>query len=60
MQKLFLLFACLFLAVPCVAETIYVDDEGPADFNNIQAAIVRRTVYIYLEVRFLTGVWKAP
>ena len=29
MQKLFLLCACLFLAVPCVAETIYVDDDAP-------------------------------
>lgn len=39
MQKLFLLCVCLLLAVPCEAEIIYVDDDGPADFNNIQDAI---------------------
>lgn len=30
---------CLLLAVPCAARVITVDDDGPADFNNIQAAI---------------------
>ncbi|MHC4086848.1 MAG: right-handed parallel beta-helix repeat-containing protein [Planctomycetota bacterium] len=39
MKKFFLICACLFLAVPCQAEIIYVDDDGPADFNNIQDAI---------------------
>jgi hypothetical protein len=29
----------LFLTVPCGARTITVDDDGPADFDNIQAAI---------------------
>jgi len=27
------------LTCPCIAKTITVDDDGPADFNNIQAAI---------------------
>jgi hypothetical protein len=39
MKKLFLFCACLLLAVPCQAEIITVDDDGPADFNNIQDAI---------------------
>ena len=36
-----LLFLCLFLTLPaiCSAEIITVDDDGPADFNNIQSAI---------------------
>jgi parallel beta-helix repeat protein/predicted outer membrane repeat protein len=29
----------VILAIPCDAATITVDDDGPADFNNIQAAI---------------------
>jgi len=29
----------LFGAICCYADTIYVDDDGPADFNNIQDAI---------------------
>jgi parallel beta-helix repeat protein len=29
----------LFLAIPCYADMIIVDDDWPADFNNIQAAI---------------------
>lgn len=29
----------LLLAVPCPARTIRVDDDGPADFNTVQAAI---------------------
>jgi len=32
-------FISLLLAVPCAARIITVDDDGPADFNNIQAAI---------------------
>jgi len=39
MKKLILPFICLFLAIPCQAKIITVDDDGPADFNNIQAAI---------------------
>jgi hypothetical protein len=39
MKKLILALTCLFLAIPCRARTITVDDDGPADFNNIQAAI---------------------
>jgi predicted outer membrane repeat protein len=38
-NQIFLFWVCLFLAVPCSGEIIYVDDDGPADFNNIQAAI---------------------
>lgn len=30
---------CLFLAALSLGATITVDDDGPADFNNIQAAI---------------------
>jgi hypothetical protein len=30
---------CLLLAVPCQAKIITVDDDKPADFNNIQAAV---------------------
>ena len=30
---------CLSAAIPCTARIITVDDDGPADFNNIQAAI---------------------
>ncbi len=32
-------FICLLLVLPCRARTITVDDDGIADFNNIQAAI---------------------
>jgi len=39
MKKALSLLACLFLAIPCQAQIIIVDDDGPADFNNIQAAI---------------------
>ena len=33
------IFVCLLAAIPCSARIITVDDDGPADFNNIQAAI---------------------
>jgi hypothetical protein len=39
MRKAFFAFALLVLVNPCFARTITVDDDGPADFNNIQAAI---------------------
>ncbi|MHC4259895.1 MAG: hypothetical protein ACYSTF_05740 [Planctomycetota bacterium] len=39
MKKLLLLSVYLALAGPCAARIITVDDDGPADFNNIQAAI---------------------
>jgi parallel beta-helix repeat protein len=39
MKKLIFGFALLFVAIPCAARIITVDDNGPADFNNIQAAI---------------------
>lgn len=32
-------FVCIVLAIPCQARLITVDDDGPADFNNIQDAI---------------------
>ncbi len=37
MHKLFPIFICFLVVIPCQAEIIYVDD--PADFNNIQTAI---------------------
>jgi len=42
MSKLIFTLICLSAlggAIPCQAKIIYVDDDGPADFNNIQAAI---------------------
>jgi hypothetical protein len=39
LKKLIFVLAYLLLAVPCGARTITVDDDGQADFNNIQAAI---------------------
>jgi hypothetical protein len=39
MKKLIFALVYLFLAVPYAAGIITVDDNGPADFNNIQAAI---------------------
>jgi len=39
MKNLLFLSICLFLAIPSQAEIIIVDDDGPADFDNIQAAI---------------------
>ena len=39
MKRVIFILACIFLALPCGAEIITVDDDGPADFNNIQAAI---------------------
>jgi pectin methylesterase-like acyl-CoA thioesterase len=39
MKKLIFAFICLFLAIPLQARIITVDDDGPADFSNIQAAI---------------------
>ncbi len=39
MKKLILVFIFMLLVVPCHAKIISVDDDGPADFNNIQAAI---------------------
>jgi outer membrane protein assembly factor BamB len=39
MRKAILIFGWLLLAIVCKADIITVDDDGPADFNNIQAAI---------------------
>lgn len=39
MKKLLLLWICLCFTIPCGARTITVDDDGPADFNDIQVAI---------------------
>jgi hypothetical protein len=38
-KRVTFIFTCLLLAIPCQARTITVDDDAPADFNNIQAAI---------------------
>jgi len=38
-QNLVLAFSLLLLAIPCKAETIIVDPNGSADFDNIQDAI---------------------
>jgi len=39
MKNLILLWICLLLAIPSQARTITVDDDGTAEFDNIQAAI---------------------
>jgi hypothetical protein len=39
MNKLLLLWTYLFLAIPCQARVITVDDDGPADFSNIHASV---------------------
>ncbi len=39
MKSLIFSFTCLLLAITCQARIITVDNDGPADFNNIQAAI---------------------
>ena len=39
MRNIILICVSLTLTCPCIAKTIIVDDDGPADFNNIQAAI---------------------
>jgi len=39
MKKLLFFFIWLLLVIPCQADIITVDDDGPADFDNIQAAI---------------------
>ncbi len=39
MRKLTIVLLSLFLVTPSLAITITVDDDAPADFNNIQAAI---------------------
>ncbi|MHC4365889.1 MAG: hypothetical protein ACYSTJ_10510 [Planctomycetota bacterium] len=39
MRERILVLTLLLLAIPCRAEIIIVDDDGTADFDNIQAAI---------------------
>lgn len=39
MKHVILALTGLFLVIPCYADIIIVDDDWPADFNNIQAAI---------------------
>jgi parallel beta-helix repeat protein len=39
MKKLIFVFALVFSVIPCQARIITVDDNGPAEFTNIQAAI---------------------
>ena len=43
MKKLVFTFICLIFAVLCQAQIITVDNNGPADFNNIQSAINNAT-----------------
>jgi outer membrane protein assembly factor BamB len=51
MKRAILIIGCLLLAGLCRGEIIIVDDDGPADFNNIQAAIDDSndgdTVYVF-------------
>ncbi len=39
MRGLIIIWGCIAVACACEGGTITVDDDGPADFNNIQAAI---------------------
>jgi parallel beta-helix repeat protein len=39
MRCLIIIIICLLATIPCSARIITVDDDGPADFSNIQAAI---------------------
>ena len=39
MKSLTFILACLFLAAPCIADTIIVDANGFGDYDNIQEAI---------------------
>jgi predicted outer membrane repeat protein len=39
MRNLMFIWMCLIFVIPCQARTITVDNDGPADFDNIQAAI---------------------
>jgi hypothetical protein len=39
MRTIIFVLACLLFAVVCQGRTVTVDDDGPADFNTIQAAI---------------------
>ncbi len=39
MRNLIFIWMCLFCVISAQARTITVDDDGPADFNNIQTAI---------------------
>jgi parallel beta-helix repeat protein len=39
MNRLILVLILMALVIPCQAQTITVDDDGPADFDSIQAAI---------------------
>ncbi len=51
MKVLTLILACLFLAVPCIANTIIVDPNGSADFVTIQDAIDNSSNGDTIEVR---------
>jgi hypothetical protein len=39
LRVLIFICMCLIFVIPSQAKTVTVDDDGPADFNNIQAAI---------------------
>jgi len=57
MTRLFLICVFALLASPCAARIITVDDDGPADFNNIQAAInlARDGDIVEVQVGIYTG-----
>ncbi len=50
MKKPIFAFICLLLAVPCAADIIIVDDDGPADYNRIGTAIAHSSNGDYIIV----------
>jgi len=59
MRCLIIILICLSAAIPCTARIITVDDDGPADFNNIQAAInaaVEGDTVIVAEGRYVENI----
>jgi len=51
MKTLIFILTCLLLTIPCNAETIIVDPNGSADFNNVQDAIFHAWDGDVVEVR---------
>lgn len=51
MRAVTFIAACLFLAIPCIAVTYTVDNNGPSDFNSIQEAINFSSDYDTIEVQ---------